>query len=112
MEEYLKKATDFAYFLASTPVYKNYIKAKAKIDAQPELAFKIKEFKRVQMESASFSDGAQIKPDCERYVSKLYSDLQLIEETRDFLNCEQKALDMLSKVDEIIYESCKIDMDF
>ena len=111
MNEYIQKAEEFSKFLASSPMYANFIKARSNISVKPELSSEMKEFRQMQLDyELSVLQGGHTDFEKEKELSRRYSRLILNQEIREYLNCEKALMDMLNKVDEIIAKACPVNL--
>ncbi len=82
---------------------KNYEKYKALVVGNDEMLAKIEYLKKLQLEHALNEHGNEkISLDKEKELSKLYFDVLLNEDAKQFIECESELLKMLSQVFEVV----------
>lgn len=110
MDKILDLANELSDMIASSAAYTTYLDCKSMIGTNAELLTKIQIFKRTQIEYQSkLMQNIQPSFEEEKYVSKLYADLMLIEPANKFLKSENDLMKILRSVYETIGNSCDID---
>ena len=99
--------------IEQSPVKLQYEAAKARIESDAVLRLRMKEFKAARMafewkalqgEPADFNE--------ERSISKLYTDLLLVEDACAFLTAERALLDLVDTVYQTVADACGVELDF
>ncbi|MDR2939827.1 MAG: YlbF family regulator [Clostridiales bacterium] len=107
MGDILYSAKDLSLKLQKEGSYLNYINAKNKLKQNKPLFDKVLEFKNNQINDCFQEDFSFNR---ENYMAKLYSDLMLIDDSRDFLNYEGEFLKIYSEAIEAISEDLDIEL--
>ncbi len=111
MDAVLQTAKDLSQKLQHDETYLNYINAKNILKQNKELYDKVKEFKNNQLNDR-LTDLTEEYPsfDREKYLSRLYADLSLIDVSRKYLESEQKFLNKFSEIMNLISQDLDIDL--
>lgn len=104
-------ARELAEQIGSSESYRKYSEIKAKIIENSFLTFKIKEFKRAHVEyQLKAMNNEPVAFEEERRVSKLYADLMLDNDAKEYLENESAILAMIARIHKILNERCRIDL--
>lgn len=112
MSQIIKKAEELSNMILDSIEYKEYISARDKLTENEEIYNRILVFRKDQLADRLnyLNYGTLTEFGREKYMSKQYSDLFLIDIVREFFEKEKNLLDLYEQVHDIMEKSFDIDL--
>lgn len=109
----LDSANEIAISIKNSKYYGDYLESIKKINENPELKRKIREFKQKHIEYQSKCiQNQETSFEEEKYVSGLYHSLMLNDNAKIFFKSEEILLKLLGNIYNILGSECVLDLDF
>lgn len=113
VEEILNMAQDLATKVAKSQMYQDYLYYKQQLNQKPGLWQKIQQIKKMQWEQGLKRSNQEVVPfEEEANLSKLYSEIMLDEDARNFWNSRKQMIQLESQIIQMITNKAPIDMTF
>jgi cell fate (sporulation/competence/biofilm development) regulator YlbF (YheA/YmcA/DUF963 family) len=111
MEACITLAEQIAQRLRDSDSYRRYTAARRAVAETPGLLERIRGFKRAQLAyHAKLLEQHDLPFEEEKRISGLHANLMLNADAKAYLDSERVLLDVIRKVQDIVAESCEIDV--
>jgi cell fate (sporulation/competence/biofilm development) regulator YlbF (YheA/YmcA/DUF963 family) len=106
MDKILEQANFLSNLIKDSNEYSEYNKYKDIINNRVDLKDKLKELKKIELEIyLNKVNGTDINFDEEKKLSHRFSELLIVDETRNFLESEKNLLEIITKTQSIISDT-------
>ncbi len=109
MDDIIRAARELNDSIKSSVACENYRVAREKIEHDSEILEKIKFFKKTQLE---YGRADALSFDNEKHLSKLYFDICLSDDAKNFLEAEKLLFKLILSVNNTVWSGCDLDVNF